>query len=327
MRIESLALSLFLPAVAACHTPFPEPNSPQTPPRIVAFGDVHGDLDAARRALRLAGAIDATDHWIGGELVVVQTGDLLDRGNDEWAILEWFARLAEEAEAAGGAFHQLLGNHELMNVAGDLRYVTPDGFPQFEGVATFDPDDPEFAELEPHQRARAAAFRPGSPYALRYAEQEVILLLDGNVFVHGGVLPSHLDYGLERIRDELRGWLRGERERPSILSGVLSPIWTRAYSSHPDEGAAAQVEEVLARLGAERMIVGHTVQEGGITPAFEGRVWCVDTGMSRHYGGSVEVLVIEGDEVTVRRESSPIREEDPHLDARPRPQETAGAGR
>ena len=72
--------------------------------RIVAIGDLHGDIDAARRALKLAGAIDDNDHWIGGTLVVVQTGDVLDRGDDEQAILDLLTRLEGEATRAGGAF-------------------------------------------------------------------------------------------------------------------------------------------------------------------------------------------------------------------------------
>ena len=99
--------------------------------RIVAFGDVHGDLEAARGALRLAGAIDDQDHWIGGELVVVQTGDQLDGGDQEQEILDLFERLRIESEAAGGAFHALLGNHDLMNARLDLRYVTDGGYAEF----------------------------------------------------------------------------------------------------------------------------------------------------------------------------------------------------
>jgi hypothetical protein len=84
----------------------------------VAIGDLHGDLAAARAALRLAGAIDERDLWIGGPLVVVQTGDVLDRGDDERALLAWLDRVAAAARAAGGALHRLVGNHEVLNVQG-----------------------------------------------------------------------------------------------------------------------------------------------------------------------------------------------------------------
>ena len=114
------------------------------PTRIVAFGDVHGDLDATRSALRLAGAIDEEDQWVGGKLVVVQTGDQLDRGDDEQEILDLFDELRVQADAAGGAFHALLGNHELMNVRGDLRYVTEGGFADVSDAVEFDENDPGF---------------------------------------------------------------------------------------------------------------------------------------------------------------------------------------
>jgi len=112
MKKLSILLVLLFPSALAAQN------------HIVAIGDVHGDLDATRSALRLAGAIDAEDRWIGGQLVVVQTGDQLDRGDEERAILDLFDRLRSQAAAAGGAFHALLGNHELMNAKGDLRYVT-----------------------------------------------------------------------------------------------------------------------------------------------------------------------------------------------------------
>ena len=112
-----LALVSILFVVGACDGPVEEEvlESPAPPARIVAIADVHGDLDAARAALRLGGAIDGEDRWIGGDLVVVQTGDILDRGDDEQAIMELFLRLGKEAEITGGAVHVLNGNHELMN--------------------------------------------------------------------------------------------------------------------------------------------------------------------------------------------------------------------
>jgi hypothetical protein len=220
--------------------------------RIVAFGDVHGDLEATRSALRLARAIDEEDRWIGGELIVVQTGDQLDRGSDEQAILDLFERLRVEASAAGGAFHALLGNHELMNAKGDLRYVTDEGFTDFKGdlryvtdegftdftdAVEYDPDDPRLAEFEPHERARMAALLPGGPYAHLLAQRQVILRVGDILFVHGGVLPDHVTYGtygIDRINRETQAWLRGEADRPGVLQGSDSPQWTRLYSDEPD---------------------------------------------------------------------------------------------
>jgi len=269
------------------------------PKRIVAFGDVHGDLDATRSALIVAGAIDGDDRWIGGKLIVVQTGDQLDRGDDEQEILDLFERLRLEAAAAGGAVHALLGNHELMNVSGDLRYVTKGGFADFADAVEYDPDDPAFAAFAPHERARMAALRPGGPYALLLAERNVILQLDGNVFVHGGVLPPHVAYGIDRINLETQEWLRGESERPLILDGEDSPQWTRLYSREPDSLVCDVLKQVLERMDAKRMVMGHTVQGAGITSACDAHAWRIDVGMAEYYGGHVEVLEIVGDSVRV----------------------------
>ncbi len=124
--------------------------------RIVAIGDLHGDLQAARAALILAGAIDSQDRWIGRGLGVRQTGDQLDRGEGEIAILELFERLRAEALQAGGAVHVLNGNHELMNAAGDFRYVTGGGFREtFEAMGT-GAEETDSAKT----RARRDAFEP-----------------------------------------------------------------------------------------------------------------------------------------------------------------------
>jgi hypothetical protein len=284
----AIGLSLVLGACAA-------------PSRIVAFGDVHGDLGATRSALRLAGAIDDADRWIGGPLIVVQTGDQLDRGDDEQAILELFERLRVEAAAAGGAVYALLGNHELMNVRGDLRYVTEGGFADFVDAVDYDPEDPFLAQFEPHQRARMAALRPGGPFALLLAGRNLILQLGDNVFVHGGVLPEHVIYGIDRINLETQAWLRGDAPLPPILEGSDSPQWTRLYTREPDSLACDVLGKVLERLGAQRIVMGHTIQDGGIAPACDGLAWGIDVGMAAHYGGSAEVLEIVGDSVRVLR--------------------------
>lgn len=270
---------------------------PESPGRIVAIGDLHGDVDAARSVLRLSGAIDSRDRWIGGSLTVVQTGDILDRGDGEEAILDLFRRLRTEAQSAGGAVHLLNGNHELMNVDLDFRYVTEGGFKDFEGVVAGSPPDSLLDLLPEHERTRAAAFRPGGPMAQRFAGRPVALILGPNLFVHGGILPEHVDLGLESMNGSLNAWLSGAAARPEWISGERSPVWTRLYSDQPGAAACDTLQAVLERLEVERMIVGHTVQQTGITAYCGGRVWGIDVGMAAYYGGRPEALEIRGDRV------------------------------
>jgi hypothetical protein len=271
-------------------------------PRIVAIGDLHGDLDATRRALKLAGAIDEGDHWEGGDLVLVQTGDQLDRGDDEQAILDLLTRLTEEAEEAGGRIHVLNGNHELMNAELDLRYVTEGGYRDFQDAMEVGEPDSVLQTYEGEQRARVVAFRPGGVYARVLAKRNLVVQIGDNVFVHGGILPHHVVYGLERLNSEVRAWLRGDAARPDSILGRESPVWTRRYSDEVDEEDCETLASVLKMLSAERMIVGHTPQEKRIQSFCDGKVWCIDVGMAAHYGGEVQVLEIRGDKLKILRE-------------------------
>lgn len=297
MTRKLAALLLLLAATTFAADP---PTRLPAAPRIVAMADWHGDLDAARNALRLAGAINEQDRWIGGDLVVVQTGDQLDRGDQEQAILDLLDRLADEAAATGGAVHALLGNHELMNVDGDFRYVTDGGWADFAdaGIA-FDPTDTSLTQLPPEHRARAAAFRPGGPYALMMADRNVAVIIGRNLFVHGGILPAHLEYGLERLNNETRAWLRGDGPEPAIYAAKDDPVWARHYSDAPDSTDCALLDEVLSELDCDRMFVGHTVQEDGVTAFCDDCAWCLDTGAAAHYGGTVQVVEITADGVKV----------------------------
>lgn len=268
------------------------------PGRLVAFGDVHGDVAAAKTALRLAGAIDLDDHWNGGNLVVIQTGDQLDRGDEEPEILALFDRLRDEAKKAGGAFVALNGNHEVMNVAGDFRYVTEDGFRDY---ASTPGSAPRLEALPSSQRGRGAAFAPGGPLALRLAERPVAVVAGDSVFVHGGILGAHVEYGIGRMNKETRSWMRGEKKHlPEILAGDSAPIWSRAYSEGSVSPAMCEeLGRVLDQLKAKRMVVGHTVQKSGITSACSDKVWRIDVGLAKFYGGKPMVLEIEKDKTRI----------------------------
>jgi hypothetical protein len=274
------------------------------PARLVAIGDLHGDLEAARKVLRLAGAIDEKDAWSGGKLVVVQTGDAIDRGDDDRAILDMLERLKGEAAKAGGELVAMSGNHEIMNASFDFRYVTPPAFASFAEVkASSDGAAEALAHLEASSRGRAAAFAPGGPYATMIARRPVIYRSGDTVFVHGGVLPKHVKFGIDRINDETAAWLLGRQsEPPRLLAQEDGPIWTRMYSAAPGREECATLAETLSMLGAKRMVMGHTVQRGGVSPACDGKGWRIDVGLSKFYGGPTQALAIEGDVVTVLKE-------------------------
>ncbi len=268
--------------------------------RVVAIGDLHGDLEATRNVLRLAGAIDDQDRWIGGNLVVVQTGDILDRGGDELEILTLLEDLATEARTAGGAVYALNGNHELMNVKLDLRYVTLEGFLDFLPTPLTESDTVVPEMVVDGVEGRIKAFRPGGPVALRLAERNVVAIVGDTVFVHGGVVPHVAEYGIERLNQESRAWMRKESTWPPVeLLDEDGPVWSRHYSRDVDDADCRLLEETLEMLNAKRMVVGHTVQDTGMTSACEGKVWRIDVGLAEHYGGTPAVLELSGGRVQV----------------------------
>lgn len=281
-------------AAAPAGTCVPTPELPlryPQPKRLVAVGDVHGDLSATRAALRAAGAIDGEDRWIGKDLVVVQTGDVLDRGDDEQAIMDLFDRLEDDAAAAGGAFIVLIGNHELMNAAGDFRYVTPGGMRDFDDVPGVDgakwPNVPEAA------RTRFAALAPGGKYAAWYAKHAVIAIVGDAVFSHAGVVGDFVTQVAE-INRSARCWLAGNeggpQQPPLSLTSDDSPVWTREWGSGSANCDALAM--TLKSLDAKQMIVGHTVQDDGITSDCNGALWRIDVGLAKNYGGPIQVLEV-----------------------------------
>jgi len=184
-----------------------------------------------------------------------------------------------------------------MNCRLDLRYVTDGGFTDFDDAVEIDPEDKFVMGYPEEQRARVAAFMPGGRYAKMLANRNTIVIVGDTLFVHGGIHAEHVEYGLGRLNQEIRDWLNGDAERPAVLSEKESPVWCRHYSSDVQEESRVLLEDALAAAGVKRMVVAHTVQRGGIRSHFDDQVWCVDVGMSRHYGGEVEVLEIRGDEV------------------------------
>ena len=147
-RICTLTLTLLL-AVSATAGDY-EIN---TYARVVAFGDVPGAYTGWTTMLGELGVVEADLNWSGGTTHLVSLGDLIDRGPDSRKVVELLMKLDAQAEQAGGAVHMVLGNHEVMVMTGDLRYVSPAEFAAFSGDEIQADRDALYAEYR--------AFNPG----------------------------------------------------------------------------------------------------------------------------------------------------------------------
>ncbi len=281
-------LCLLLPLLLAGAPPPAAPRLEDAPPdtfsgveRVVAIGDVHGDVDALRDALRLAGLIDGKGRWSGGKAHLVQTGDIPDRGEQTRAAFELLMRLEGEALAAGGRVHALLGNHEVMNMLGDLRYVTPGELASFEGV-----------------NGHREAYGPQGRYGRWLRSHPAVVRINDTLFMHGGLAPSVPGKTLA----DVNRWVRQDLFPGHPKGGgvdPLGPLWFRGYAQGADAEAEQALDTVLKRFGAKRMVMGHTTsREGRIRQRFGGKALFIDVGLSTGYGRHIAALELRGGQLT-----------------------------
>jgi len=242
--------------------------------RIVAIADVHGDFKQFVKALTAAGVIDAKTNWSGGKTHLVQTGDILDRGPDSKIAMDLLMKLETQAIKAGGQVHALLGNHELMVMTHDLRYVHPGEYKAFGGKSKF-----------------ARAMSKSGKYGKWLRAHNAVIKINDVLFMHGGLNTQWMTLSLDRINADIRKALRTGPYRGGLL-GSSGPMWYRGWASAHVAHVAAQCDPVFKRYGVKRAVIGHTPHRG-ITPLGNGRVIAIDTGMCAYYGGSATALVIE----------------------------------
>lgn len=247
----------------------PTPTTSTTqdaPARIIAVGDLHGDMEQTLTVFRLAGIIDAEGHWSAGETVFVQTGDQTDRGPDSKGIIELLVRLESEAAAAGGRVVALIGNHEVMNVQGDWRYVTEGDVATYGGM-----------------EARIQAFSPDGESGAFVRSHDAVATVGDTVFVHAGIPPHWAEQGVDAINAAVR---RDMDVSGGEAVGSGSVLWYRGYATDPESQVCPRLQTSLDSLGVKRMVVGHTVQAtGGIVTRCDGRLALIDVGIAKYYGG------------------------------------------
>ena len=264
----------------------------QAAPRVVAIGDLHGDYDQAVATLKLARLVDDQAGWIGADAILVQTGDYTDRGPDSKEIMELLARLEVEAKTAGGHVHVLLGNHEVMNMQGDWRYVHPG-------------DIEDFGTTE----HRAEAFSPTGPYGQWLSKHPIVTVVADTVFTHGGVTPRWAQTGLEHINTAAAGGLFAA---PEGVLGPDGPLWYRGFVVEDEASICGELEKSLAALGAKRMVVGHTTRsDGRIQARCQGRLHVIDVGISSAYGGNLAAWEMTNGDARALYPEGPTDLEDP----------------
>ncbi len=208
MRLFHWALRYVLPLVLLTASAFAA-----APVRVVAVADVHGDLVHFKDILREAGIIDDQDHWIAGDTIMVQTGDLVDKGPDSRGVIELLMNLEAQAPKSGGKLISLLGNHEIMDMTGDLRYVSPEDWATFadanspkrrdaalqqwkgwskqHGVTVTPEMESEWMSHHPLGFfERAEAFGPRGRYGKWLRAHQVTVQVGDTMFMHGGLHPK-----------------------------------------------------------------------------------------------------------------------------------------
>lgn len=296
--------------------------------RVVAIGDLEGAYEKYLDMLRTAELIDEAGDWIGGRAHLVQLGDIPDRGPNSRAIMDHLMRIERQAQRAGGRVHALIGNHEAMNVEGDLRYVHPGEYAAFatrnsrrvreqyydstvaylrqnpppSGLPSFDEAWRAQWEAEhplgwvEHRRAWAA----DGAYGRWVARHNTIIRINDTLFLHAGIGPSFSAAERAILNRAVQSALN---ERPldgyaDILTNQEGPLWYRGFAMNEEAAETANLEAVLARHGVRRIVIGHTKLAPMVMPRFGGRVLVADIAVPRGHPDPHAFLVIEGNRTT-----------------------------
>jgi hypothetical protein len=242
-------------------------------------GDVHGDLQSFKSILRTAEILDASGNWTGGNSIFVQTGDAIDRGSQGKQVLDLIMKLETQAPARGGRVHSLLGNHEVMNMMGDLRYVPAAEFANFADARSESRLKEAFESFKEFQRRKAErrklvapvftqqqqddwfkahprgylehmeAYGPNGKYGKWLRKQNAVLDLRKNIFVHGGISPKIASMTVADINDRIRKEVQlfDRLKRKMIEQKIILPFYTfdEMIDAAKEELAVKQKDETL----------------------------------------------------------------------------------
>ncbi|MCH8059564.1 MAG: metallophosphoesterase [Proteobacteria bacterium] len=268
--------------------------------RVVAISDIHGAYGAMIRTLQSAQVLDEELSWSGDRAHLVIVGDILDRGPESRDAMDLLMRLEDEAASAGGRVHVLLGNHEVMNLIGDLRYVSDEEYAAFAADESEEERERWFkaysrsrvgddAPIEEHRRAfdeksppgffaHRNAFASEGRYGRWLLSKQIMIVIDGTAFVHGGISPLISEIGLqgvnETLHDKVAVYVR--QVEKLIEAGILLPTDTYRERTQLLRDFTAAPDVDVATLAALKYLNGSEVYAVNGPFWYRGNAYCGD---------------------------------------------------
>lgn len=255
---------------------------------VAASSDFHGQYELMLALLKNNNIIDQQGDWSFGDGHFVITGDVFDRGDKVTEILWFLYRLEQQAEQADGKLHLLLGNHEVMVLNGDLRYIHP-----------------KYVEVSKRLKVSYdQLYGQGTVLGDWLRTKPVLVKVNNMLFAHGGFHPSLAKEkrSLKAINQVFKqNLVKAEISMPregwgDYLHKSNGPIWYRGYfkDAITDNGASSEeIDLLLKHFDIAHLVVGHTSQKQ-VETRYQGRVIAIDSSIKNaEYG---EVLLIKGKE-------------------------------
>lgn len=274
-----------------------------SPEKIFVMSDPHGNFDCLVSTLKMNGVIDKQYNWTYGSNHLIINGDVFDRGKDVLPIFWLIYKLEQEAQTAGGQVSFLLGNHEPMILAGDLRYMEK----KYNAIA------------ERLNISYEKLFGPDTELGRWLGTRNTMQLIGENLFVHAGLGEDFLEQNLSipQVNEEMsRGLFMTKEERKELspltefLYGTYGPIWYRGMVRNDEKYKPLEPEtldKILLKYNARRVIVGHTIFPD-ICSYYNGRVITVNVDNKNNFEKVLgRGILIEGDKTYVISDKGILR--------------------
>lgn len=241
-------------------------NYPQAD-KVFVMSDPHGRLDCVISLLQGNHIIDKDYKWSFGKNHLMIIGDIFDRGKDVPQIFWLFYKLEEEAAKAGGHVSFMLGNHEPMVLANDLRYTKE----KYKILA------------EKLKMKYPRLFGPDTELGRWLGTRNTMQMIGNDLYVHAGLGKDFYDKNLSipTVNEEMsKGLFMTKKERKALspltafLYGNSGPIWYRGLvrtDGKYNPLAKDSLEMIMDRYKAKHIIVGHTIFKD-ISTFYNGKV-------------------------------------------------------